>query len=114
MGERLGREASPAEAATLWTASYWLLGVRLPAEQAGRLLEGVRAMRESTTYQATLQEGRAEEARRILLRQGGRKFGPPGAEIRTAVEGIADFDRLERLADRVLGASTWGELLKAP
>ena len=45
-----------------------LMGLRYPAQFAAQLLRAVRAMKESTTYQAILAEGRAEgqavEARR--------------------------------------------------
>ena len=63
-------------------------------------------MRESSTYQAILSEGRAEEARRIVLRQGRQKFGPPEARISAALHRISDVERLERLADRVLSAGS--------
>jgi hypothetical protein len=111
MDERLRREATPAEAGTLWTAAYLLLGLRHSAEFAGRLLQGVRAMRESSTYQAVLAEGRAEEARRFLLRLGTRRFGPPDARARAAVEALGDPERIEQLGDRLFEVDGWGELL---
>jgi Domain of unknown function (DUF4351) len=75
-------------------------------------------MRDSTTYQAILkegfQEGREEEARRLLLRQGTRKFGKPDAAIIAAIEAIHDIDRLESLTDRVVDATAgdWNDLLR--
>jgi hypothetical protein len=36
------------------------MGLRYPTELITRLLEGVQTMKESTTYQAILQEGRIE------------------------------------------------------
>lgn len=69
-------------------------------------------MRESTTYQAILEEGRADEARRIVLRQGRQKFGQPDRRVQAALERITDVEQLERLADRVLAATTWEELLR--
>ena len=121
MGERLGRGVGPAEAGVLWTATYWLLGLRLPAGRAGRLSQGVRAMLESSTYRATLAEGeargraegRAEEAGRILLRLGSRRFGPPGEGTAAALEGLGDVERIEQLAERVLEAASWEKLLAA-
>ena len=79
-------------------------------------------MKESTTYQAILAEGRAEgraegqavEARKILLRQGSKRFGPPDARARAAVEAITDIDRLEKLTERLLDVSSWDELLATP
>lgn len=119
MDERLSRETTAADAAQLWTAAYVLMGLRYPAEETRELLQGVRNMRESSTYQAILAEGeargeargRADEARRIVLRLGRQKFGPPDARINAALRRIADLERLERLADGVLGASSWDELI---
>ncbi len=72
-------------------------------------------MEESTTYQAIIAKGRAEgqaaEARKILLRQWGKRFGPPDARTRTAIEAIADIDRLEQLTERLLDVSSWDDLL---
>jgi hypothetical protein len=46
-------------------------------------------MKESTTYQKILREGRAEgraeEAKRILKRQGSRRFGTLDADIEAAL-----------------------------
>ncbi len=41
-------------------------------------------------------------------------FSPPGDEVVTAVNGIEDLERLERLQDRLLDVSTWQELLRLP
>lgn len=101
--ERLRWEAAPDEAATLWEATFWLLGLRYPSDVAQQLLQGVRAIKESSTYQAVLAEGEARRqaagARRIGLRQGSRRFGPPDQAARVALETITDLDRLERLSD---------------
>jgi hypothetical protein len=67
-------------------------------------------MKESSTYQAILAEGRAEEARR-LLHLGGKRFGSPSAQTRTALEGIDSVERLEQLTERLLDASGWDELI---
>jgi hypothetical protein len=110
MEERLTREAPPADAAKLWAATYILMGLRFPAAFAGQLLKGVRVMKESTTYQAIL----ADEAKRIMLRQGTKRFGPPHARTRAAIEAITDVDRLEQLTERLLDVSSWDELLATP
>ena len=112
------REAPAPEAARLATAAFVLTGLRLPRAEAIGLFQGVRAMRDSTTYQFILDEGRAEgraeEARRILLRLGQAKFGRPNAAVETALQGISDLDRLEQLSDRLLAATSWQELLTEP
>jgi len=114
MQERLDREATQNQAETLWTATYLLMGLNYSNELIDRLLEGVQSMRESVTYQKILGEGRAEEAKRILKRQGSRRFGKPDAHIEAAIDAITDLDRLEQLSDRVLEVTTWGELLAQP
>jgi hypothetical protein len=68
-------------------------------------------MKESSTYQAILDEGRAEEARKVLLLLGDKQFGPPDASTRTAIEATTEINRLERLLQRLLDVSSWDELL---
>jgi predicted transposase YdaD len=111
MEERIRGETSSAEAATLWTSTFLLMGLRYPPAVAAQLLQGVRAMKESSTYQAILDEGRAEEARKVLLLLGNDKLGPPDTETRAALEAITDVNRLERLLQRLLQVSGWRELL---
>jgi predicted transposase YdaD len=115
MERRVSREASPEEAGRLWTATYVLMGLRYRAAMIARLLEGVREMKESVTYQAILQEGREEgreeEARAILLRQGTKRFGPPSEAARAALEAISAIERLERLSERLLDVENWEELI---
>jgi predicted transposase YdaD len=111
MEERVRQEASPEDAGRLWTATYVLMGLRYRNAVVARLLEGVRNMKESVTYQAILREGREEEARAILLRQGTKRFGPPSEMERTALEGISAIERLEGLSERLLDVESWEELL---
>src|SRR5438270_5708657 len=86
MKERFDREA-PSQAKELWSAAYILMGLRYESALVQLLLRGVLNMKESTTYQAILEEGeaigvakgkaegeakgKAEEARKMLLLQGG-------------------------------------------
>ena len=103
MAERINAEPEP-RAAKLWTATYLLMGLRFSKELASRLLEGVQNMRESTTYQAILTEGRNEgrvgEAQRMLLMLGETRFGEPDEATRGAVKAILDVERLERMTKR--------------
>ena len=87
-------------------------------------------MRESTTYQAILDEGRAEgevkgraegeikdraeEARRLLLRLGRKHLGEPGEAVEAAVRAITDVERLELLAERTTDFGSWRDLLRTP
>ncbi len=110
MDERFRTGATPDEANDLWSATYFLMGLHYPATFAKRLLQGVREMKESTTYQAVLAEG----ALRILLRIGARKLGEPDQATRATLDAISDVDRLEQMAERVEEARDWAELLKTP
>ncbi len=112
--ERVRREAKPSEIPQFWLATYLLLGLRYSDDVAEQLLRGVRAMKESSTYQAILAEGRAEgraeEARRILLDLGSVRFGPPDRLTRVALERIDDPERLESLIRRVHDVASWADL----
>jgi predicted transposase YdaD len=134
MRQRLDREATRGQAGMLWTATYVLMGLTYSDELIDRLLEGVQSMKESVTYQKILREGLAkglvegraegrvegrveglvEGERRILRRQGTRRFGKPDTHIEAALDAIADLERLEQLSDRVLEVKTWDELLAQP
>ena len=113
MAERINPEPDP-RADKLWFAAYMLMGWRYDEKLATQSLKGVWNMHESPTYQAVLREGRQEEARRLLLRHGTRRFGKPDAAIIAAIEAIEDIDRLESLTDRVVDATTadWNDLLR--
>ena len=127
LGERIRREASPDQVPLLWAESYFVLGLRYPRETAGRLLQGVRGMRDSLTYQAVLEEGRAEgeargrvegeargrleEARRLLRQLGERRFGPPDPAVIAALASLTDLERVERVTLRLLDAASWEDAL---
>ena len=76
-------------------------------------------MEESSVYQAILKrgvvkgraEGRAEEAREILLRIYTRRFGPPSADVVAKLNAVGEVEQLEQLAERGWEAGSWEELL---
>ncbi|MFN0054668.1 MAG: hypothetical protein ACKV0T_21050 [Planctomycetales bacterium] len=71
-------------------------------------------MRESVTYQAILREGREEgreEARRILIAMGTKRFGKPTAKVRRAIGEITEAAVFESLATRLLEVESWADLL---
>ncbi len=129
MSARISENASQAEQGAIWTSTYLLLGLRKNPIEAAELLRGIAAMRESSTYQAILEEGRQEgvrdglqvgelrgsarEARRILLRTGRRRLGEPTIEIVSAIESVDDIEALEEFIDRVPEVASWGELLSS-
>jgi hypothetical protein len=112
----------------LVTLSYFLCGLRYPDQQMARLLMGLKnILEESSTYQATLNQGRAkglaegkaegkaegtlEGERILLLIQGRKRFGAPPPERAAELAAITDRARLERMAERILDAAGWDDLL---
>ncbi len=75
-------------------------------------------MKESVTYQAIVEEGRAEgraEAAQAMLLQFARRFlPPPDAQTEAAIRQLRDVDRLKRMADRLPDVADWADLLSTP
>jgi hypothetical protein len=55
--------------------------------------------------------GRLEEVRNLILRLGGKRFGPAPAGFEAAIRLISDLDRLERIADRIVDGASWDDLV---
>jgi hypothetical protein len=110
-------------ATELWAATYVMLGLRYSPAFASMVLQGVLTMKESTTYQAIIEEGKAEgkaegilegaiaEARKLLLRQGRIRFGPPSRANLAAIKRITELTRLEDLSERLVIVDSWRDLL---
>jgi predicted transposase YdaD len=117
--ERVDPAAVTAEISELWTSAAVMAGLRFPWELIKHCFGGITAMRESSTIQAFIEEGRrkglqegeAREARRIILRQGRIRFGEAGDAVRSRLEAISDLEQLELLGDRLLIVSSWDQLL---
>jgi predicted transposase YdaD len=94
---------------------YILLGLRYSPALAAQLFRGVLSMKESSTYQAILEEGRTEgrvaEAKKVLRLLSGDAFGVPDARTAAAIERINDLARLEDLLRRLPGETSWQDLL---
>lgn len=87
-------------------------------------------MRESTSYQAILEEGRDEgrtegrtqgrtegqliEARRLVTRVAAKRLGPAPATAQSTLDAVDTLDTLEKMVDRVFEVETWDELLRPP
>ncbi len=104
---------------TLLTTSFSLCGLRHDATQIRELFMSLaQVLEDSTTYQWIISQGfargEATEARKILLRIGRKRFGEPAESHRAALDGIVSLDRLEHLADRVIDATSWDDLLSTP
>jgi hypothetical protein len=59
-------------------------------------------------------EGRGEELRKLLVELGRQRFGEPAESLRAALAALMDLERLERMARRILQASSWQDLLDTP
>ena len=96
--ERLANEAPLDRAKKLLTDAYLLTGLRVRRDVAARIFRGVRAMDESDTYLAILDEGQEKGIRGVILLQGEDRLGPPDASVRAALQNITDLARLNRIA----------------
>jgi len=119
IGQRLSGRRARKQAPVVWAAAYLLLGLRYSPALAEQLFRGVVSMKESSTYQAILEEGRTEgrtegavaEARKLLRIFGDRAFGLPDARTAAAIERIDDLTQLEEICSRLPAAGSWQELL---
>jgi hypothetical protein len=114
MDQRLRNETTPDEAGVLWTAADVLMGLRYPRSLIEQLLRGIHTMKDSVTYQAIVEEGVVKARQEDLLRLGRKRFGSSSESIEMSLRAITDPDRLARLVDRLLDATTWQELLATP
>jgi hypothetical protein len=112
--ERVVNEAPPERAKKLLADAYLLTGLRVRRDVAARIFRGVRAMHESDTYLAILDEGQEKRARKDILIAGEERIGMPEESVKTQLEAVTDLDRLDRMFRRALKASTWQEILDTP
>jgi hypothetical protein len=112
----LEREATQDQKRKLLTSAFVLTGLRVRRDVARQVFRGVRAMRESDTYLAILDEGREEEAKSLILRQGQKRLGPADEATNVRLNGITDLARLEKMIDRLFDATAkdWQDLLDTP
>jgi predicted transposase YdaD len=115
MRERLQPVGDRGTIEDVWTATYVLMGLRYEQSLVDHLLQGVLGMEESVTYMAIIEKGEArgrlQEARRLILLHGQKRFGPPDDATRAALDAITDIERLEQLHLRVHDVNGWQELL---
>jgi hypothetical protein len=73
-----------------------------------------RAMRESDTYLAILDEGQEKATRESILIVGEERLGPHSAAIHSQLANITDLDHLKRMVRRAVKAASWQEILETP
>jgi hypothetical protein len=98
----------------LLTDAFLLTGLRVQRDVAARIFRGVRAMHESDTYLAILDEGQEKHAKRAVLLVGKERFGPADESVRARLESITDLERLDRMLCRAVKAASWQEILDTP
>ena len=127
--ERLRRPGVPELLSRqLLNSTFFLAGLRYNDAQAEKFFGGLDVtLEDSTTYQLVMRrgaekgrlqgmlegklEGKLEVARSFLLRLGAKRFGPPPASAVARLQAVTDPDVLEPLAERVLDAASWDELV---
>lgn len=121
--ERVSREAPDQNTANLLSSCcFILLGLRYDKEVIRTLFKGVRQMRESSTYQSILDEGRDEGLTRgrveglVSARQEDllallhERFGSVAPEIQAKVLANSDPIRLQAALRQVLRIASPNEL----
>jgi hypothetical protein len=115
--ERLNREAPPERARKLLTSAFVLTGLRVRRQVARNIFRGVRAMQESDTYLAIIDEGREAQMKRMILILGQKRLTPPGEAVTARLNAITEnVERLERMMERLYDgrATSWEDLLDTP
>src|SRR5262249_46815890 len=90
-GERVVNGATPDRVRKLLTDAYLLTGLRVRRDLAKRIFRGVRAMHESDTYLAILDEGQEKTRREDILVVGEERFGPPDEAVRVQLANVTDL-----------------------
>ena len=112
--DRLVNEAEPKQAHKLRLASYVMLGLNYSQDQIDNVFKGITDMRESSTFQAILEEGRAkgnvEKAQEFVLVAGTEQFGQPDEQTQQKITSLTDPDHLKKLLIKCLKVSGWDEL----
>jgi predicted transposase YdaD len=112
--QRIETEAPAEEQGTLLAAAFMLAGLRVEKGQVKQLFRRVFAMRESSAYEVILDEGRAEEAQKIIRLLASKRLGSPDETVESTLKAIEDIERLERIIDRYNDAADWQDLLATP
>lgn len=116
--ERFRREADDPTASELRNVLTMLLNLRYDEEEVQAMLLDridLNELRDTPVYRAiaslSREEGRIEEARRLLVELGTEKLGVPDEATAATLSATDDIVTLEQLLRRLLTASTWQELL---
>ena len=113
--DRVVRESpTPADASLLLSCGFILLGLRYDRAVARTLFHGVQRMRESSTFQAILEEGREEgllaARQEDVLALLQERFGTVPPEVEARVRATTDLAKLQTALRRVIHIATPAEL----
>ncbi len=111
IAERLVKEAPLERAKKLLTDAFLLTGLRVRRDVAARIFRGVRAMHESDTFLAILDEGQEKHAKKAILLVGEKRLGPADESVKAYLGGITDLERLDRMLLQAVTATGWQEIL---
>jgi hypothetical protein len=96
-------------------STFVLCGLRYEENQIEEVYKNMAlTLEDSTTYQLILGRGLVKGLQTAILKQGTKRFGSPTPEVDAALRATTDQPRLERLAERVLDATSWADLLATP
>jgi hypothetical protein len=103
-----------AEIGQLYHDFDWLLALPETLEtryhQVMSVFEEERTMQHMSTAERI---GQKEGMRTLILLLGSKRFGSPDDKTKAALERITSIKRLEKLAERLLEAENWTELLSS-
>lgn len=115
LAERVRREAAtPTAANLLLSCGYIMVGLRYDDAIADALFHGVQQMEESSTYQAILRRGRAEERaerQNDLIAQLRERFGAVPPEVEARIRATTDPDKLRNAFLQVLHVASPADLV---
>ncbi len=111
---RVVNEAPPDQVKKLLADAYLLTGLRVRRDIAKSIFRGVRAMQESDTYLAILDEGQEKALRNVILALGEDRIGPPDESVKESLNSITDLERLMRIVRQTPKATSWREILDTP
>jgi predicted transposase YdaD len=107
--KRIGEADASVDESTLWLEMMLLLGLKYESTFINALLKGVRNMKESSTYQTILEEGKAEgkeEMLELLLQQ---RFSTLPTDITTRLDNLT-ADQMNDLAIALLSLTSLTDL----
>jgi len=116
--QRITKEAPPDRAKKLLIDAFLLTGLRVRRDVAAHIFQGVRAMQESDTYLAILDEGQEKgeqkATREDIIAFGEERFGPCDAATLSKLSSVIDLGRLKRMVRRAAKAASWQEIVDTP